>query len=105
MAEPENEITEVEGSVEEFANGFIIKPLDPSVKESSEKTLPIFHGSPEFPYEKVKSFTHRPSKIWITQNQRIANIEVIEHLENDEVKPKPKTFIQRLLRLLPDNPF
>ena len=100
MKGPENEISIIRGTLKEFANAFTInQPVQPG--SNSDNAFPrIYHGSPDFPYEKVTNFLHKEADIWVTSNQRIVNIKLIKSSENNVSASKPKTLLQRLLRII-----
>ena len=99
MEGPENEISIIRGTLKELANAFTInQPVQPG--SNSDNAFPrIYHGSPDFPYEKVTNFLHNEADIWVTNNQRIVKIELIKSSDNVSAS-KPKTLLQRLLRII-----
>lgn len=98
MAEPETEISIIHGTLEEFANGFTIRQSAQAESNLNNALPSIYHGSQNFPYEKIRNFLHREADIWIKADERIVNIKPVEHSEGSGTTSESKTLLQRFLQ-------
>lgn len=96
----EDEPMIIHGMVHEFANGFTIELTNGAKNSSLDLSPKIYHGSPNFPYERVHELLHLEADIWVTTNQGIVNIEPIKPLRDNGTSLDPKSLLQRFLQLL-----